>query len=156
MKHLFFFSLSLIFCLSISAQDYVQRIESYTEQAIKDWNIPGCAIAIVKDGKTFLKKGYGFTTLGENMAYVNPDSTIFRIGSISKTFTTLALLQQVDRGNIKLTDDINNHLALVKVPNTFATPVTPHHLLTHSAGFDEIGGRRVFEKNKQIDIKKIG
>jgi CubicO group peptidase (beta-lactamase class C family) len=131
------------------------KLDSLITNTMEKEHIVGASYIIVKDGKTFLKKGYGFTTLGENMAYVNPDSTIFRIGSISKTFTTLALLQQVDRGNIKLTDDINNHLALVKVPNTFVTPVTPHHLLTHSAGFDEIGGRRVFEKNKQITLSKF-
>lgn len=135
--------------------DLESKLDSLITKTMEIEHIPGASFIIVKDGKTLLKKGYGFTTLGENLAYVDPDSTIFRIGSISKTFTSLALLQQIDLGKIKLTDDINNHLKLAKVPSTFSIPITPHHLLTHSAGFDEIGGRRVFEKSKQIPLSKF-
>lgn len=129
-----------------------QKVDSLFEITIESEHIPGATIIIVKDGEVLLKKGYGYTSLGENINHVNPDSTIFRIGSITKTFTATALLQLVDKGKIGLNEDINKYLKSIKVPSTFKEPITVHHLLTHSAGFDEIGGRRVFQEHQQIPL----
>ena len=107
--------------------------------------IPGAAVIIVKDGKTYFKKGYGFNTLGTGMNYINPDSTIFRMGSVTKTFTATALLQLADRGKLDINKDVNSYLKKVKVPKKYSKPITTHHILTHSAGLDELKGRRVFQ-----------
>ncbi len=131
------------------------KLDSLFQTTMNEQQIPGAALIIVQKGKVILKKGYGFTRLGEEINYVNPDSTVFRIGSITKSFTSLALLQQIDRKKIKLTDDINQHLTELEVPNTFDEPVTPFNLLTHSAGFDEIGGRRVFQENELIPLSNF-
>lgn len=124
--------------------DSLFQIEMYNQQ------IPGAAFIIVKDGKTYLKKGYGFTELGERINYINPDSTIFRIGSITKSFTALALLQQIELKKIELEKDINQYLTSLQIPKSFNNPITAFHLLTHSAGLDELRGRRVFNENEQI------
>lgn len=150
--------LTLTSCAQSTAQKIVQpktlesKLDSLFEITMQEQKIPGAALIIVKDGKTLLKKGYGFTTLGEEINYVHPDSTIFRIGSITKSFTALGLLQQVDRKKIKLDENINRHLHSLQIPDTFNKSVTPFNLLTHSAGFDEVGGRRVFNEEERIPL----
>ncbi|WP_394972180.1 serine hydrolase domain-containing protein [uncultured Croceitalea sp.] len=128
------------------------KLDSLFQVTMHEQRIPGAAFIIVKDGQTILKKGYGFNSLGEEINYINPDSTIFRIGSITKSFTALSLLQLIERNAIQLKEDINPYLTSFQIPQTFNKHVTSHHLLTHSAGFDEFGGRRVFNENELIPL----
>jgi CubicO group peptidase (beta-lactamase class C family) len=123
----------------------------FAEQMAK-LHIPGAVISVVKDGKTIFTKGYGVTDI-ERRTPVVPDKTIFRIGSITKVFTALAVMQMADRGKINLHDDVNKYLTGVKVPNTFAQPITFAHLLTHSSGLDEISpGRRTSDESKVVPL----
>ena len=133
-------------------QTFEEQLDSLFAAVMEEQRIPGAGLIIVKDGKTLLKKGYGFTTLGEDIAYVNPDSTVFRIGSITKSFTALALLQQIANGKIEIDNSIDLFLPDIPIPPTSAKAITPFHLLTHSAGFDELGNRRVFEGAQQIPL----
>ena len=79
------------------AQDYVDRV---VERARKEFDVPGIAVAIVKDGKVVLAKGYGVRKLGE-AAPVTAQS-LFRIASNTKAFTTAALAMLVDEGKLAL------------------------------------------------------
>ncbi len=145
----------LLFFNKAQAQDLSvleARLDSVIEENMESSHTPGLAYVLVKDGEIVLKRGYGFTTLGEEIEYVNPDSTIFRIGSVTKTFTALALLQLVEEGKIDLHEDVNGYLTSVQVPKSYKRPITPHHLLTHTAGFDEINGRRVFSEDELIPL----
>ncbi|HEU4479601.1 MAG TPA: serine hydrolase domain-containing protein [Pyrinomonadaceae bacterium] len=114
-----------------------QFLDGFFDQHMQKEHIPGAAFVFVKDNKVFFKKGYGFANL-ERQQRVSPDSTIFRIGSISKVFTADAIVQLADQRKIKLNADVNQYLKRVKVPATFAEPVTAAHLISHTAGFDEI------------------
>ena len=107
-----------------------------TEQMEKQ-HIPGAAFIFVKDGKVFFSKGYGFANL-ERKQPVVPEQTLFRIGSISKVFTATAIVQLADRRRINPHTDVNRYLRKLKVAETFPGPVTAAHLITHTAGFDEI------------------
>ncbi len=130
-----------------------RNIDSIISTRMDSEHIPGVALIVIKDGKVLLKKGYGYARIGSERQKVNPDSTIFRIGSISKTFTATALLQLADQKKIDLHGDVNTYLKSIQVPTAFENPVTPSHLLNHSAGFDEIGqGRRVFAKDQLIPM----
>jgi len=131
------------------------KLDSLITHTMESEHIVGASYIIVKDEKTLLKKGYGYTTLGKEIKPVNPDSTIFRIGSITKTFTATALLQLKDRNLINLNNDVNKYLKSVKVPSTYNESVTGSHLLTHSAGFDELRGRVVYEKNQQLPLENF-
>src|SRR5215212_9003541 len=104
-------------------------------------HIPGAAISVVQDGKLMFSKGYGVADI-EKQTPVVPDKTIFRIGSITKVFTAVAVMQMAERGKLKLTDDVNKYLKAVRVPNTFARPITFVDLLTHTSGLDEISPGR--------------
>ncbi len=115
-------------------------------------HIPGAVISVVKDGEMIFTKGYGVADI-EKKTPVVPDKTIFRIGSITKVFTAIAVMQLADRGKIHLNDDVNKYLTGVKVPNSFSQPITFASLLTHTSGLDEISpGRRTADESKVIPL----
>lgn len=97
--------------------------------------IPGGAVVIVHEGKTILQKGYGFSDLAEQKP-VDPERTLFRIGSVTKTMTAAAVMRLVDAGKLALHDDIQYLLPDIELDNPFEKPVTVHHLLTHTSGFE--------------------
>lgn len=132
-----------------------KKIDSLFKQKMTNEKIPGAAIIIIKNNKIILKKGYGFSNIESNKR-VHPDSTIFRIGSITKTFTATALMQMVDQGTIQIDDDINTHLTSIEIPKTYKKPVTSFNLLSHSSGFDEIGrGRLVYSESAQMPLSSF-
>ena len=99
--------------------------------------IPGAAFVFVQNGRVVVQRGYGLANVAAQRA-VNADSTIWRIGSISKVFTATAAMQLVDRGRIDLDAPADRYLRRVSIPQTYPEAVTVRHMLTHSAGFDEI------------------
>jgi CubicO group peptidase (beta-lactamase class C family) len=105
-------------------------------QMVKE-HIPGAVFVLVQNGEVLYQRGYGLANIARRQP-VDPDKTIWRIGSISKVFTATAVVQLADRGRFALGDDVNRYLTGLKVPPTFPEPVTFEHLLTHTAGFDEI------------------
>ncbi len=101
---------------------------------------PGAAVAVVRNGRVRLVKGYGYADVGGTQR-VNED-TLFRVGSISKVFVWLAVLQQVEAGRIDLDGDVNDYLRSLRIPDESRAgaglpPVTIRHLMTHAAGFDD-------------------
>jgi CubicO group peptidase (beta-lactamase class C family) len=99
--------------------------------------IPGAAFVFVQNGRVVLIRGYGTADL-EHRRPVNPKSTVWRVGSISKTFTATAVMQLVDQGLVELDAPVDRYVRRVTIPATYPEPVTVRHLLTHTAGFDEI------------------
>lgn len=99
-------------------------------------HIPGAVFVFVKDGQIFFKKGYGSADI-EAKKSVNPDETLFQIGSITKLFTATAAMQLVERNKLDVQTDVNQYLTKFQIKDRFAAPVTLHHLLTHTGGFDE-------------------
>ncbi|MHA2074673.1 MAG: serine hydrolase domain-containing protein, partial [Candidatus Hodarchaeales archaeon] len=97
--------------------------------------IAGGAISIVKDGEIFLAEGFGYANRDDNVL-VDVNETLFRVGSISKTFIAVAVLQLVEDGLLDLNEDINAYLTTFSIPDAFNEPVTLLHLLTHTAGFE--------------------
>ncbi|QOY89732.1 serine hydrolase [Paludibaculum fermentans] len=87
------------------------------------------AILVAKDGKIVLSKGYGMANF-EWSEPVTPD-TKFRLGSITKQFTAMAVLLLSDQGKLKLDDPVCNYVA--PCPDAWK-PITIHHLLTHTSG----------------------
>src|SRR5690606_38652584 len=72
----------------------------------------------------------------EEQLAVDPKSTVFRVASISKTFTAVAIMQLAEEGKLHVNDDIRKHLPDVEFHNPFQQPVTIAHLLTHQSGFE--------------------
>lgn len=110
-------------------------------------HVPGSSVSLVKDGKLLFAKGYGYANIDTGKP-VHAGETLFRIASISKLFTWIAVIQQVEEGRIDLDTDVNKYLNKFKIPATFpGRPVTMRHLMTHSAGFDDHIEPRLYSKN---------
>ena len=130
-------TLLTILCLFISShinQTFAQN-DKYAKQVDKlfeNWNsvnTPGATVAVVKDGKTIYKKGYGMANLEYDIP--NRPNTIFHIASVSKQFTTFAILLLEKDGKLSLDDDIRKHVP--EVPD-FGKKITLRHLAHHTSG----------------------
>ncbi len=110
-------------------------LDEYFDSKMTEHHIAGAAISVVKDGKLFFARGYGYADI-ENGIPVDPEQTIFRIGSVGKTFTWTAVMQLVEQGKLNLDTDINTYLDF-RIPDTYPQPVTLKHLMTHTSGFEE-------------------
>jgi CubicO group peptidase (beta-lactamase class C family) len=102
---------------------------------MEEHHIPGAAVSVVKDGKLFFTKGYGYADL-ENKIPVDAEQTVFAIGSVGKLFTWTAVMQLVEQGKLDLDADVNTYLDF-RIPDTYPGPITLKHLLTHTAGFED-------------------
>lgn len=100
-------------------------------------DIAGAVVAVVRDGEVLLAQGYGYADR-EDLRPVDGDETLFRIGSVSKLFTWTAVMQLVEQGRLDLDEDVNDYLDFT-VPDTYDEPITLHHLLTHTPGFEDRG-----------------
>jgi CubicO group peptidase (beta-lactamase class C family) len=109
--------------------------DGYLPFAMQREDIAGAVVVVVKDGKILFKKGYGYANVDKRIP-VDPDATLFRPGSVSKLLTWTAVMQQVERGNIKLDQDINIYLDFV-IPPFNGRPITMRNLMTHTAGFQD-------------------
>jgi len=103
--------------------------------AMADHHVAGGAVVVVRDGRVLLTKGYGWANVGTR-APVDPDRSLFRVGSVTKTFTWTAVMQLVEAGKLDLDRDVSAYLDFA-IPATFEAPVTLRHLMTHTAGYED-------------------
>src|ERR1017187_3254186 len=120
---------------ALTADDLAAFSDSILPFQLKQENIAGAVIIVVKDGKVLFQKGYGYADVAKKTP-VTPDGTLFRPGSISKLFTWTAVMQLVEQGKLDLDRDINDYLD-VKIPATYPKPITLRNLMTHTPGFEE-------------------
>jgi CubicO group peptidase (beta-lactamase class C family) len=102
---------------------------------MEEYHIAGAAVSVVKDGKLFFAKGYGYADVEDNIP-VDPEKTIFRVGSVGKTFTWTAVMQLVEQGKLDLDADVNTYLDF-RIPDTYPQPITLKHLMTHTSGIED-------------------
>jgi CubicO group peptidase (beta-lactamase class C family) len=127
--------------VSSMSQDPIDRTLAEADalciEAMNDGALSGLAVGIVYNGALIYAKGFGVADAATGRP-VTPD-TIFRIASISKTFTAIGLMQLWEQGRFRLDDPINKHLLPFQVthPDPNAPPVTIRHMLTHRAGIGE-------------------
>lgn len=100
-------------------------------------DVAGATVLVMKDGKELLKKGYGYADVKKKTP-VDPDTTMFRLASISKTFTWVSVMQLAEQGKLDIDADVNKYLDFQIAP-AFGKPVTLRNLMTHTGGFEEEG-----------------
>jgi CubicO group peptidase (beta-lactamase class C family) len=122
--------------LSAAAQNApLQGFDDYVNKAIKDWEVPGIAIAIVKDDKIVFAKGYGVRELGKPSPV--DERTLFAIGSSSKAFTAATVAMLVDEGKLKWDDPATKYLPSLQLYDPYATrELTVRDLLSHRVGLE--------------------
>ena len=112
-------------------------VDSFMTARMVSDRIPGAGFVFVQNGRVLMIRGYGLANAAQQRP-VLPESTIWRVGSISKVFTATAVMQLVDRGAVKLDAPIDSYVRRVAIPRTYPDPVTVRQLLNHTAGFDEV------------------
>ncbi len=113
----------------------IKGLDAYITKALKDWEVPGLAIAIVKDDKVVYAKGYGVQKLGESTP-VN-ERTIFAIGSTTKAMTVACLGMLVDEGKLSWDDPATKHLKGFQLYDPYVTrELSVRDLVTHRSGLE--------------------
>jgi CubicO group peptidase (beta-lactamase class C family) len=119
----------------LTAEDLNAWLDGFMPYAIGRGDIPGAVVVVVKDGQVLTERGYGYADVAKKVK-VDPKTTLFRPGSISKLFTWTALMQQVEQGKVDLNADVNKYIDF-KIPPYEGKPVTVLNLMTHTPGFEE-------------------
>src|SRR5579859_2099857 len=119
----------------LTADDLGAFLDGLMPLEIEHADIAGAVVAVVKDGKLVLARGYGYADVAKKEP-VSPETTLFRPGSISKLFTWTAVMQQVEQGKLDLDRDVNDYLDF-KIPPALGKPITLRNIMTHSTGFEE-------------------
>jgi len=137
--------LFLICSIFISAQAQLpeKSIDSLVNLTLKTFDVPGIAVAIVKDGKVIHAKGYGVRSLANNLPV--DENTLFGIASNSKAFTSAALGMLVDEGKLKWDDKVRDYIPEFKMYDPYVTDAfTVRDLLTHRSGLGLGSGDLMF------------
>src|SRR5258706_10398139 len=109
--------------------------DDYVRQAMKDWEVPGVAIAVIKDDRVVLSKGYGVRKLGDPTLV--DERTLFAIGSSGKAFTAAAIAMLVDDDKLQFDDRVIDHMPTFELFDPQVTrEMTVRDLLTHRSGLD--------------------
>ena len=107
--------------------------DEFVSDLLKEWNVPGCAVAVVKNGEAILARGYGLRDVEHNLP-VTAD-TLFAIGSCTKAFTALCLGMLVDEGRLDWDRPVRDYLTDFHLFDPVATErMTPRDLLCHRSG----------------------
>jgi CubicO group peptidase (beta-lactamase class C family) len=130
----------------------IPDLEAFVDGVVADGmasdHIAGVSVAVVQNGQVILKKGYGVASLSP-LRRVDPDRTLFRLASISKTFTWIALMKEVEAGHMRLDGPINLYLpeALQVRDQGFKQQVRVRDLMTHTSGFEDRTLGQLFEED---------
>jgi CubicO group peptidase (beta-lactamase class C family) len=120
---------------SLNAADAETWLDGFMPYALHTGDVAGALVVIVKDGAVLVEKGYGYADVDQRTP-VDPRSTLFRFGSVSKLFTWTAVMQLVEQGKIDFDADVNQYLDFA-IPPRAGKPVTMRNIMTHTAGFEE-------------------
>ncbi len=116
--------------LSQSVPEY-SHIDAYIEAQLRDWHIPGAVLVIVREGQVAHLQSFGHAGKGRPVTLQTP----FEIGSCSKSFTALAVMQLVESGQVDLDAPVQHYLPWFGVADAEAsTRITVRHLLNHTSG----------------------
>ncbi len=119
----------------LTREDVDAWLDGLVPASIKNGDIPGAVVVVVKDGQVLTERGYGYADLATK-APIDPKTTMFRPGSITKTFTWTAVMQLVEQGKLDLDTDVNRYLDF-KIPPRAGKPITLRQIMTHTGGFEE-------------------
>jgi CubicO group peptidase (beta-lactamase class C family) len=113
-----------------------RRFQDYAAELIEWSQIPGAAVALALEGVTIYERGFGHRDALRSLPVTS--DTRFGLGSVTKSFPALAIMQLADAGKLATTDPVQRWLPEFRLPRledaAFARQITIHHFLTHSSG----------------------
>lgn len=143
----------LTFPVAAQKLSFTDSLDHYISRGMKDWNVPGLAIVIVKDGKIIIRKGYGVRDIQTSQAV--DENTLFMIASNSKLFTGTALANLEYQKKLSLNDRITKYFPDFKLFEPATTQmVTIRDMLTHRIGTKTFQGDFTFW-NSTLNRKDI-
>jgi CubicO group peptidase (beta-lactamase class C family) len=119
----------------LTAEDLEPFLDGLMPLLLARDDIAGAVVAVVKDGRPLLAKGYGYADVASR-APVRGDATLFNVASVTKLFTATAVMQLVEQGRLDLDRDVREYLDF-EIPRAFPGPVTLRRLLSHTGGFED-------------------
>ena len=121
---------------STSLEAALHAVDGIADRMFEGWHVPGLAYGVVLGDRLIHARGLGTLRVGED---ANPTaSSVFRIASMTKSFTAATVLTLRDEGRLRLDDPIADYvpeMRHVRLPTTDSPPITIRHLLTMTAGF---------------------
>ncbi|MBL4772700.1 MAG: beta-lactamase family protein [Alcanivoracaceae bacterium] len=149
--------LALIYLLLPTQKNHssqANNIDDYIEAVMNESAIPGMAIAVIKNNKVILSKGYGYANVTDKQNV--SEHTPFNIASLSKPILGISLLQLVDMGFLNLDEDINKYLPFKIInPKVTSRPITIRHLATHTSGINDYYDESSYAINKDSDVSLL-
>lgn len=157
--------LLLLICLLVNRFGFAQEnafirdsLDNYVNKAIQDWQIPGIAVLVVKDGKPIVMKGYGVKEAGKSDKV--DENTLFMIASNSKAYTGTLLANLEYEKKLNLNDKVTKYLPDFRLYDACATQLCSiKDLLTHRVGLKTFQGDFMYWESKltrQQVIQKFG
>ncbi|KAA1194128.1 beta-lactamase family protein [Pseudohalioglobus sediminis] len=144
-RHLLFTCLGL-WCQAVAALapadlDQPATLTAFADGAMNSLlmqqHTASAVLALSRGGQPVMTRGFGMQDVANSVA-VDGQQTLFRIGSVSKLFTWVAVMQQVEQGRLDLDTDVNAYLEQVEIEDSWpGKPVTLRHIMTHTAGFED-------------------
>ncbi len=128
----------LALCMAFTASAFAQTsapadLDAWVARSMQAFEVPGLSLAIVKDGKALVTKGYGVRKLGEPTPV--DQNTLFGIGSNTKAFTTACLAMLVDEGKIAWDEPVRQYLPEFQMYDPYVShEMTVRDLVTHRSG----------------------
>lgn len=107
-------------------------LESFVQDRVIKYRFPGVSLALLRDGEVVYAKGLGFRDLTASLPAT--PNTDYCVGSVTKAFTAVAVMQLVERGLVSLDDPVNKYVNIIK-----SSEIRVHHLLTHTSGIPALG-----------------
>ncbi|WP_340016101.1 serine hydrolase [Paenibacillus sp. FSL K6-1318] len=120
---------------ALTTESATAFLDSFFDSPEAKAHYVGASVVVVKDGKVLAEKGYGFSDV-ESKTAIDPKKTAFRVASVSKTFTSAAVMQLVEQGKVDLQADFQTYVKGLEFDNPYDKPVTVENLLTHTTGFE--------------------
>jgi CubicO group peptidase (beta-lactamase class C family) len=126
-------------------------VEAFVDGVVRAYmekdKLAGVTLSIVRNGEILYARGYGIADVGGEAA-VDPAATLFRVGSISKTFLWTALMQLQEQGKLDLNDPANDYLPAANQLEDagFDEPIRIWNLMTHTPGFEDIAVGHLFSR----------
>src|SRR6185312_11564598 len=161
MKRIFQFAAALAAVLPMAAQAddakapaTVQQLDRQLADLIKQGKIPGASFALIENGQVTFAKGYGYADVAKNIPATA--DTPFRAGSISKSFTSIAIMTLVEQHKLALDDKLADIAPEVHFVNPWekTNPVRLVNLLEHTTGWPDISTRVLSKDEKSWSILK--
>ena len=122
---------------SLTQGDVEAWLDGFVPPVLARDDLPSAVVVVVKDDAVLAAKGYGYADV-EKRTPVDPAKTLFRPGSISKLYTWTSVMQLVEQGKLDLDKDVNGYIDFA-IPPFDGQPVTLRQLMSHSAGFEDVG-----------------